>query len=101
VRAHGEAAEEHLDGGGALVVVGDEAVGEAQRRAVGGARAGHAHRRVTGAAEVLHERERPDLDDLQRAPRDDGQPHRRGGPLGHRGGRAPALGGRIAAGRPA
>ena len=60
VRAHGEAAEEHLDGGGALVVVGDEAVGEAQRRAVGGARAGHAHRRVAGAAEVLHERERPD-----------------------------------------
>ena len=42
VRAHGEAAEEHLDGGGALVVVGDEAVGQAQRRAVGGAGAGHA-----------------------------------------------------------
>jgi hypothetical protein len=69
VGADGEAAEEHLDGGGALVVVGDEAVGEAERRAVGGTGAGHAHRGVARAAEVLHEGERPDLDDLQRAPR--------------------------------
>ena len=42
VRAHRQTAEEDLDGGGVLVVVGDEAVGQAQRRAVGRARAGHA-----------------------------------------------------------
>ena len=65
VRADDEAAEQHLDGRGALVVVGDEAVGQPQRRPVGSTRARHPDGRVPRTAEVLHDRERTHLPDLQ------------------------------------